>query len=46
MNPKRQNVHWAAGSVIGWIDDVLKVQSCKDILNHRSVVVNLTNAFW
>jgi hypothetical protein len=27
MNPKRQDIYWAAGCVIGWIIDVLKVQA-------------------
>ena len=43
MNPKRHNVYWTTGRVIGWIDDVLKVQTGENILNHGCVVVHLSN---
>ena len=44
MNPKGQDIYRAASSVIGWIVDVLKVQSCEDILNHGGVVIDLADS--
>jgi hypothetical protein len=46
MNPKRKDVDRATGGVIGRIDDVLKVHTGKHVLNHRRVVIHLTNTLW
>jgi hypothetical protein len=44
MNPERQDVDRSTRRVIGWIDDVLEVHTRKHVLDHSSVVIELTNA--
>ena len=43
MHPEREDVYRPASGVIGWIDDVLEVQTSKNILNHGCVVIHLSN---
>ncbi len=43
MNPERQDVYWSAGRVIRWIDNVLEVQTCQDVLDDVGVVIDLAN---
>ena len=43
MHPEREDVYRPASGVIGWIDDVLEVQTSKHVLDYGGVVIDLTN---
>jgi hypothetical protein len=34
MKPKRDDIYWSTGGVIGWVTNVLEVHSGKDILDY------------
>jgi hypothetical protein len=46
MNPEGEDVYWSTGGVISGINDVLKVEASKHVLNHGSVVIDLTDPLW
>jgi hypothetical protein len=43
MHPKRQDIYRSTSRVIGWVDDVLKVQAGQNVLDHGGVVINLAD---